>query len=116
AAYDDFRQALGLNAHNAPALRGISLAAAGAQRHDDLLAYLRTLAAADPANGAARIELSRVLASGGDFDGAIAAATDAMRQAPNDPEPAEQLASIYADAGDADRLEPLADALAARFP
>jgi Flp pilus assembly protein TadD len=39
-----------------------------------------------------------------------------VRLASSDPEPAEQLASVYADAGDADRLMPLADALVARFP
>ena len=39
-----------------------------------------------------------------------------MRLAPNDPHAGEQLASIVADAGDADRLETLAAALAARFP
>ena len=39
-----------------------------------------------------------------------------MRLAPEDPRAAEQLASIVADAEDADRLEPLAASLAARFP
>ena len=39
-----------------------------------------------------------------------------MRLAPDDPEAAEQLASVFADAGDAARLKPIADALMARFP
>ena len=43
-------------------------------------------------------------------------ATDALRLTPDDPRAGEQLASIVADAGDADRLEPLAESLAARFP
>ena len=57
-----------------------------------------------------------MLASGGDLDGATAAAREAMRLAPDDPRPAEQLASILADAGDAAALGPLADTLVARFP
>jgi Flp pilus assembly protein TadD len=63
-----------------------------------------------------RVELSRILAAGGDVNGAVAAATEAMRLAPADPVPGEQLASVLADAGDATRLTPLADALRAKFP
>ena len=36
--------------------------------------------------------------------------------APDEPRAAEQLASVLADAGDGERLEPLADAMVARFP
>ena len=39
-----------------------------------------------------------------------------MRLAPNDPLAGEQLASVYADAGDADRLSSLAEALIQKFP
>ena len=42
-------------------------------------------------------------------------AAEAVRLAPDDPAPAEELASIYADAGDAGRLMPLAEGLLARF-
>jgi protein O-mannosyl-transferase len=47
---------------------------------------------------------------------AAAAAIDAMRLAPHDALAGEQLASVYADAGDADRLLSLAEALIASFP
>ena len=116
SAYDDFSRALTLNGQHVLALRGLSEAAAGAGRQDAARALLQSLAAAQPANAAVRVELSRVLASRGDFDGAMAAAHEAVRLAPNDPEPAEQVASIYADAGDAARLTPLAETLLARFP
>jgi len=56
------------------------------------------------------------MAAGGDFDAAIRTATDALRLTPDDPHAGEQLASIVADAGDAERLEPLAQSLVARFP
>jgi Flp pilus assembly protein TadD len=115
AAYDDFQRAVTLNGRNAAALRGLSEAAAGAHALDDARAFLQSLVAEQPSNAAARIELSRVLASGRDFDGAVAAAREAIRLAPDDPAPMEQLASIYADADDGERLMPLADALLARF-
>src|SRR5207245_10894680 len=51
-----------------------------------------------------------------DFEAAAAAATEAMRIAPGDFRPAEQLASVVADAGDANQLASLADAMIARFP
>ena len=76
----------------------------------------QALAGREPANAPARVELSRVLAAGGDFDGRRRMATEALRLTPDDPRAGEQLASIVADAGDADRLQPLAESLAARFP
>ena len=115
-AYEDFQRALTLNSRNVTALRGLSDAAAAARRPADALAALQSLAASEPGNGSVRVELSRVRASRGDFDGAVAAATEAIRLMPASPEPAEQLASVFADAGDADRLEPLADTLVSRFP
>ena len=115
-AYDAFRRATALNSRNADALAGLSEAAAGARRQAEEREFLKALAAREPSNAAARIELSRVLASGGDFDGAIEMATQALQLAPDDPRAGEQLASIVADAGDAGRLGPLAESLSARFP
>ena len=116
AAYDAFGRSVTLDSSNAAALRGLSDAAAGCGRETDERSSLQTLVATQPRNAAARVELSRLLASAGELDAAAAAATDAMRIAPDDPRPAEQLASILADAGDAERLGPLADALVAKFP
>jgi predicted Zn-dependent protease len=115
-AYEAFRRAVVLNSRNRTALAGMSDAAAGARKQEEERESLRSIAAREPANAAVRIELSRVLAAGGDFDAAIAAASEALQLAPDDPSTAEQLASILADAGDADRLASIADALLARFP
>jgi spermidine synthase len=115
-AYDAFRRAIALNSRNADALAGLSEAAAGARRQVEERDLLKALATREPANAAARIELSHVLASDGDFNGAIEMATDALRLTPDDPRAGEQLASIVADEGDAARLGPLAESLAARFP
>lgn len=115
-ARDSFRRALNLDTRSVEALRGSSEAAAGDRRLAEELAWLKSLAATEPDNAAVRVELSHVLASTGDVDGAVAAATDASRLEPGNPRPLEQLASIYSDAGDVNRLGPLADTLLARFP
>ena len=57
-----------------------------------------------------------MLAVTGDFEGALQTASDALRLAPDEPRAGEQLASVLADAGDGERLAPLADALVSRFP
>ena len=115
-AFDAFRRAIALNSKSVDALAGLSEAAAGARRQDEARDLLRGIAAREPANAPARVELSHILASAGDFNGAIDMATEALRLAPEDPRAGEQLASVVADAGDADRLQPLAESLAARFP
>jgi tetratricopeptide (TPR) repeat protein len=115
-AYDAFLHALSLNSRNSDALSGLSDAAAGAHRTEEERDWLRAVAAREPANAAVRLELSRVLAATGDFEGAIDAANEALRLTPVDPAAGEQLASVLADAGDAERLAALADTLTDRFP
>ena len=116
SAYDAFRRAVALNSRNTDALAGLSLSASGARRQDEERASLVTMAKADASNAPVRIELSRVLASMGDFDGSTTYASEALRLAPDDPRAGEQLASVFADAGDAERLTPLATSLIERFP
>jgi Flp pilus assembly protein TadD len=77
---------------------------------------LRSLIAREPANAPARVELARVLAATGDLRGAIASAMEAQTLEPGSPEPLEQLASVFADAGDASRLAAASEELVARFP
>jgi spermidine synthase len=115
-AYESFRTAVTLNSRNAEALAGLVAAAASARKQPETLEWLKTIASREPSNAPIRIELAHLYAAGGDGNAAIEAASAAMRLAPEDPRAAEQLASIVADAEDADRLEPLAASLAARFP
>ncbi len=115
-AYDAFLHALSLNSRNSDALSGLSDAAAGAHKSEEERDWLRAVADREPANAAVRLELSRVLAAGGDFPGAIGAAREALGLTPADPAAGEQLASVFADAGDAERLAALADTLTSRFP
>src|SRR4051812_6340298 len=116
AAYASFRRAAALDSRDADVLKGVSDAAAGANRQDEERSWLEALARDDPRNEAALVELSRVRAAAHDYDGALAAASDAARLMPEDPRPVEQLASVLADMNDGARLEPVADALVARFP
>jgi Flp pilus assembly protein TadD len=116
SAYDYFRTAVALDSADADALRGASDAAAGLNRQQEHRAWLEALVKSSPADAAAWIELSRVRAGAGDFDGALAAAGDAQRLEPGDPRPIEQLASVFADMGDAARLASVADLLASRYP
>jgi len=115
-AYEAYRQAIALDPTNAAVLSGFATAAAGARRQVEARDELTALGRRQPENAAVRVELSHLLAATGDLPGALAAAGDALHLAPQDPRVAEQVASVLADASDAERLTPLADALVERFP
>src|SRR5262249_51794499 len=110
-AYASFRRAVALDSRDAEALKGVSDSAGGAGRPKDEREWVGRLPRAEPATPAVRVELSRVRAAAHAYDGAVSAATEARRLAPDDPRPIEQLASVLADMNDAQRLEPLADTL-----
>jgi spermidine synthase len=114
-AHESFRRAAVLDSRNFEALRGSVTAAAAAGRLADETRWLRDAASGDPKNAAVRTALSHILALSGDMEGAITAALDANRLAPERPEPLEQLASVFADAGDR-RLAEVAETLVERFP
>jgi spermidine synthase len=115
-AFEAYQKAVALNHRNVEALGGLSQAAAPLHKVDEEQSWLQSLAASDATNVDVRVELSRLLAARGDFQGAADKATEALRIAPDEPRAGEQLASVYADAGDGQRLAPLAKALIARFP
>jgi cytochrome c-type biogenesis protein CcmH/NrfG len=77
---------------------------------------MKAIAAAETDNAAVRVELSHTLSALGHVEDAITAAREAARIEPARAEPLEQLASIFADVGDAMRLTPIADGLVKRFP
>jgi spermidine synthase len=116
SAYDAFREAITRNSRNREALSGLSDAAGGCGKLKEARDWLRAIAVREPGNAAVRIELSRLLAVTGDGKAATEVAEAALGLAPDDPRAAEQLASVFADEGDADRLASFADAMAMRFP
>ena len=115
-AHESFRRAAAIDTRSARALRGAVDAAAGLQRIEEELDWLKRLAANEPRNAPVRVELSHVLAMLGQPKEAIAAAMEAKQLDPASAEALAQLASIFADAGDAARLTPIADELIQRFP
>ena len=116
-AYDAFRQAVTLNSRNAAALSGLSDAAGGAGQ-----ARRRTSAAARNRRAASRptrpsgSSCRACWRSPATSRARSRPRPSALRLAPDEPRAAEQLASVLADAGDGERLAPLADAMVARFP
>jgi spermidine synthase len=115
-AYGAFREAVARNSRHVGALAGLSDAAGGANKLSEERQLLEAIAAREADNAPARIELSRVRAVLGDGTGAVDAASEALRIAPDDPHAAEQLAAVFADLNDRERLSSLSEAMMARFP
>ncbi|MFA5907318.1 MAG: fused MFS/spermidine synthase [Vicinamibacterales bacterium] len=114
-AYDDFKKAIEADPNDAVALDGLIRSAAALTRIDEARALLTNLAS-DPAHTAARLALSRVLASQGAVDEAARIPFSILQSNPGDVPALEQLASILSDIGDAQRLEPVAARLVAQAP
>ena len=114
-AYESFQRAVALDGHNVQALRGATEAAAGAQKLQEERDWLQRPASSAP-NVEIKVELSHVMAAMGDFENAVAVATEAAIRDPRKPDALVQLASIFADVGDADRLEAVANRLTQQFP
>ena len=72
-------------------LKGVSDAASGANRQEEERGWLEALVHDEPRNEAALVELSRVRAAAHDYDGAVAAASDAARWRPRIPVPSNSL-------------------------
>jgi spermidine synthase len=106
-AFDALAHALTLRPAEESAFEPFARAAAGAAKMDAAIAQLRTLLGADATNVPARAALARLLMARGDAPGAIAAIEAAGANAISDPRLQRELASIYADLGDADRLAPI---------
>jgi spermidine synthase len=110
AAWADFETALRLDAHDARTLEGLVRAGASANRPSETVALLRALAA--PADRLeAQIALSRFLASTGGVQEAATVALAAAERHPSDVGALAQLASIFSDVGDKERLLPVVSRL-----
>ena len=114
-AYDAALDAINKAPDNTDALQVLVEASAATGRQADASSRLGAMVAARPDLVAPRVALSKLRAASGAFDEAIRIASGAVQEHPDDGAALEQLASIYADAGDVERLGPLVNALA-RFP
>ena len=114
AAFDAFTRAVTADPADQAAVDGLIDASPGAEQ--ETIELLKKLAADDPRRVAVRVGLSRLLAASGDPAGALELVVPLIGLLPDDPRPAEQAASVLGDAGDAERLRPLAEHLQQRWP
>jgi spermidine synthase len=110
-AYQDYVKALSRAPADTGALGGLVRAAAAAHREPDAVRLLTALVSEHAREPAIRVALSKILAASGRFDEAVSTAKEACEVAPASPTTWEQLASVFADLGDADRLDPAVEAL-----
>ncbi len=115
-AYPSFARAVDLDPRDAAALDGLLRSATAAAAIDEVRRRLRAMCLADPSNLQARVAVSRLQASEGDWSGAVATSREALAIDPRSAEAREQLASIYADTGDADSLDPIVSDMLASDP
>jgi Flp pilus assembly protein TadD len=114
-AYDASVEAVKNTPSQADALAILVESAAATGRQDDAVGVLKGLIASHADLVAPRVALSKLHAAMGALDAAVQAAAAAADAGNGDPLALEQLASIFADAGDAARLAPVVDALS-RYP
>lgn len=115
AAYDDYARAMTMDPSDAETQAGFVRAAVAARRQADAERLLKQQMAEKPKLVSVRVALSKLQAATGSLREAIATAEDACLMTPVDPSALEQLASLQADAGDAQKLESVAAALQERF-
>jgi tetratricopeptide (TPR) repeat protein len=114
-AVDLFARVLGESPRDRQALDGLVQAAVPVGR----VAFARDLLkqlAANPANVEARLALSHLLASEGNFQESAQIALGLVQSDPTNLAAVEQLASVFSDAGDAERLAPAVARLRAEAP
>lgn len=102
-AFDDFARALERNPDSA-VVDGLVRAAAPTGRLPDAEGLLKQVLARDPANIAAATGLSRLIAARGEFQAAAEPLRPWFAGTARDVRAMDQLASIFADAGDRQRL------------
>jgi spermidine synthase len=110
-AFDDFARAVRRDTTDTAALDGLVRSAVAAHRESDAIEMLTGSARRSEGGSQLLIALSRLFAATGSLDRAIAAARDACRAAPKNAAGFEQLASLFADTGDRERLGPAVQAL-----
>jgi spermidine synthase len=105
AALELFVKALRQSPRDRQALEGLVRTSVPVAQTGFVRNFLTTLTA-DPANGEARLALSQLLAAEGNYADSARVALDIVRNQPANLEAVEQLASVFSDAGDAERLAP----------
>ncbi len=114
-AWADFETAVRADPTDARAFDGLIRSGAAASLQPQTMAVLQELAA-PPDRVEAQIALSRLLASAGAVEDAARVAFAAVERQPSHAGALEQLASVLADVGDKERLQPVVARLRAVAP
>jgi Flp pilus assembly protein TadD len=102
-AFEAYRKALSHPVPDVDASIDLVPAAVAAHRESEAYDLLKSLGARS-SNQGVRTAMSKLMAAQGNFEEAVRYAVEACRLAQTDLAPWEQLASIYSDAGDGERL------------
>jgi spermidine synthase len=114
-AYEDYLRALTLNPTDVIALDGFVRAAVATRRETQAIDRLKA-ADRDAASPAIWLRASKLLAAAGRVQEAVAMAREASAIDAIEMQALEQLASVFADLGDAGQLEPVAAQLRSEYP
>ena len=114
-AYDKFVRAVEMAPTDARALEGLIRASAPLRKTAETRALLTRLAE-DSSRITTKLALSRLLASEGMYDQAVAISFGIIQSDPNNVPALEQLASILSDLGDVERMRPIVARLRAVAP
>ncbi len=114
-AYDDYTNALKLDPTDDAALKAFTRTAILTNRATDAMGWIKAVAGDSP-GVAPQVALSKLMAAASLRTDAIAAATQACDVRPVVASACEQLAALYADAGDRAQLEPVVQTLQTSAP
>jgi spermidine synthase len=104
AAFANFARALESRPDDQAAIDGLLQAAAPTGRMAEAEQLIRGIVSSGPRNVPAVVALSRMMAARGDFEAAVGVLRPVFDPVAPDLRVLEQLASVFADAGDQDRL------------
>jgi len=110
-AYADYSRAIHLDASNREALFGLAITAVPAGKQMEATKLLNDLVRSDHVGVPARIALSRLMSSMGRSDAAVDAAESALKSGEDRELVLEELAALYSDDGDAQKLESVVEQL-----
>jgi predicted membrane-bound spermidine synthase/tetratricopeptide (TPR) repeat protein len=116
SAYEDYQQALKLDATDSAALDGFVRTAVLTRRGADALGWLQALTSEGEQSPRMLVAISKIRASTGAMREAKEAATRASDHAPADSAALEQLASLHADTGDGALLDNVVARMKATMP
>jgi spermidine synthase len=114
-AYDDLARAVEINPNDTMAFDGLLRAAVSSNKLIEVERLITRLAA-PPGRNAAKLALSRLLASQGNMEAASRLPMEILDGNPGDVPALEQIASILSDVGDAARLAPVVQRLVKEAP